>query len=227
MTNSAPIWIYYENIATHDTILPPKRIDGVPDEKYTISVPDIPDYTYSENSDDLSGAFSEFPQSHHLYYQPISWRTVHRVNMYIMLLTEVAAQSEPDDDANISTILPAKSYWETPLRVISGNGQFWYQVGTHDWLRYDASLMTLSDDAPSGENVNYIEDIENSQPNALVNFLPGLSTEVFESPYGLPVGSVLDGNFVSIIKEQHDDNGLIWYKLAASGWINSIYIDKL
>lgn len=29
MTNQSPIWIYYENIATHEQLLPPERLDGL------------------------------------------------------------------------------------------------------------------------------------------------------------------------------------------------------
>ncbi|MBZ6013419.1 MucBP domain-containing protein [Leuconostoc gelidum subsp. gelidum] len=229
MTNQSPIWIYYENIATHEQLLPPERLDGLSKTTYTIDTPTIPNYVYVDNSGELSGIFGNFPQSLHLNYRPQSWRDAHRVNMYIALHVETLAHTDPDDYANISTRLPPDSYWATPLRVISGNGQFWYQVGDHVWIRYDASLMSLSDTAPNVENINYIQDlnVENDQPNALVNFLPNMSTEIFATPYGLPIGSVLDGDLVAISKEERHENGLLWYKLANSGWINSIYVHKI
>ncbi|MEX0380361.1 MucBP domain-containing protein [Leuconostoc sp. MS02] len=229
MISESPIWVYYENIATHEPLLTPTRLDGLPNATYTIDTPNISKYVYVDNSGDLSGIFGNFPQSLHLYYRPQNWRDAHRVNMYIALQVATVAHTDPNDSATVATTLPAESNWATPLRVISGNGQFWYQIGDHVWLRYDASLMSLSDTAPNVENINYIQDlgVENDQPNALVNFLPGKSTEIFATPYGLPIGSVLDGDFVAVSKEERHDNGLIWYKLANSGWINSIYIHKI
>lgn len=229
MTKEAPIWVYYENIATQETLKSPERVDGDFNTQYTIDTPDISEFTYVDNSGELTGVFGNAPQSLHLYYRPKTWRDVHRVTMYIALKSDVVAQAMPNDYAHNTSTLLSDSYWATPLRVISGNGQFWYQVGTHAWVRYDASLMTLSDTAPNVENIHYIQDLdmENDQPNAVVDFLPGQSTEIFESPYGFPTGSVADGDLIAIAKEQQHDNGLIWYKIANSGWINSMYINKL
>jgi len=229
MTNEAPVWVYYKNIATQETLLEPHRLDGNIGESYTINTPDLTNYKYVDNSGELSGVFGNMPQSLQIFYQPASWQAVHRVTMYIHMKNVVVSYAAPDDYNHVTANLTNDSYWATPLRVITGNGQFWYQIGDHNWVPYDITLMTLSDTAPNIENINYIKDaeLENDQPNAIVNFLPEQSTEVFESPYGLPIGSVLDGDFVAITTEQHDKNHLVWYKLAHHGWINSIYIDKI
>lgn len=229
MTTEAPVWVYYENIATKEQLQTPVRLDGHIGAQYLIETPDIADFTYVDNSGNLTGVFGNLPQALHIYYRPATWRAVHRVMMYIKVNFDVIAFSEPEDNAEPAATLTTGTYWATSLRAISANGQFWYQIGDHAWLPYNDSQMILSDTAPTAENINYINDqaIENNQPNALVNFLPGQSTEVFSEPYGIPVGSVLDGDFVAIAKEEHHDNGIVWYKLADLGWINSLYIDKL
>lgn len=229
MTNESPVWIYYEDIATQETIQAPTRLDGEVGAPYQIVVPDITNYTYVDASGELASIYGNLPQSLHLYFRPSHWREAHRVTMYIAVQADILAYETPDDQATASANIVAGSFWATPLRVIAANGQFWYQIGDHAWLRYDASLMSLSDTAPNAENINYIQErtVANDQPNAIVNFLPNQATEVFSEPYGLPVGSVADGDFVAIAAEQQHDNGIVWYQLAHRGWINSLYITKL
>ena len=229
MTNESPVWVYYEDIATQATLMSPTRLDGGVGEPYSVTIPEITNYTYVDASGDLNSIFGNLPQSLHLYFRPSNWRDAHRITMYIAVQADMLAYEAPDDQAAVSANIPVGSFWATPLRVITANGQFWYQIGDHAWLRYEAHLMVLSDTAPNAENIHYIQahTVANDQPNAIVNFLPNQATEVFAEPYGLPIGSVADGDFVAIINEQHHDNGIIWYELAHHGWINSLYINKL
>ncbi len=229
MTNESPVWVYYEDIATQETIQAPLRLDGAIGSAYQITLPEIANYTYVDASGDLTSIFGTLPQSIHLYFRPSHWREVHRVTMYIGIQAEILAYDAPSDQAQPSANIASGSFWATPLRVIAASGQFWYQIGDHAWLRYDPTVMSLSDTAPTAENINYIQarTVANDQPNAVVNFLPNQATEVFSEPYGLPIGSVVDGDFVAIADEQQHDNGIVWYQLAHRGWINSLYITKL
>ncbi|MGO3498464.1 MucBP domain-containing protein [Leuconostoc falkenbergense] len=230
MANTAPVWVYDKDIATGELLQEPRRLDGESGTDYHVSPAAIKQYEYVDNSGQLTGVFGNLPQTSVLYYRPNDWRAVHRIDMFVETLTKLPVYPTPSDLSPIITTISPKEFWHTHLRVITSNGQFWYQIGDHHWLRYDSSQMALSDNAPDQANVNYFnnpEKVESDQPNAIVNFLPGQSTEVFESPYGLPVGSVLDGDFVAISDELHDANGVVWLKLATKGWINGVYIDRL
>lgn len=230
MANTSPVWVYYKNIATGDELHEPTRLDGEAGAPYEIAILDIANYQYIDTSGSLTGLFGSLPQSLELYYRPQEWQAVHRINMFIETVTSVQVFLEPDNLSNVTTNLNPNTFWATQLRAISGNGQFWYQIGDYHWIRYDATQMELSDTAPEVENINYFNDAEKSksnQPNAVVNFLPDRSIEVYAEPYGLPIGSVSDSDFVAITEEIHDDNNIVWYKIATKGWINSIYINKL
>ncbi|GMA69362.1 hypothetical protein GCM10025879_06080 [Leuconostoc litchii] len=231
MANISPVWVYYKSIATNDDLCEPKRIDGKTGTSYDINPTSINDYQYIDSSEELSGRFESKPKTIKLYYRPQTWQAVHRINMYIETLTDVHIFQTPDEHLSENVgYLNSNTFWATHVRAITGNGQFWYQVGYKHWIRYDATQIKLSDVAPEIENINYFDDAEknkSTQPNAVVNFLPDQFLEVYAEPYGLPIGSTSDGDFVTIIKEIHDDNEIVWYRLANKGWINSIYIDKL
>ncbi|ETJ39001.1 hypothetical protein Q604_UNBC07006G0001, partial [human gut metagenome] len=57
MTTEAPVWVYYENIATKEQLQAPVRLDGHIGAQYLIETPDIADFTYVDNSGNLTGVF--------------------------------------------------------------------------------------------------------------------------------------------------------------------------
>lgn len=228
MTNSSPIWIYYDNIATLEPLIDSETKVGMIGDSYHINPPFIENFVYEDSSSELTIHFNEQPQNIFLYYRPENWQEVHRISMFIEILSNTIAYYSPDDN-RITVNVPAQSFWETPLRVISQDGQFWYQIDTHAWLRYDPVIMTILNQEPKTHVINYFKKqfIEPTQPNAVVDFIKNGSTDVFSEPYGLPISSLMDGDLVTIIGEQNNQNGLTWFKLANNGWINSLYIKKL
>lgn len=86
MTNDSPVWVYYEDIATQATLMSPTRLDGGVGEPYSVTIPEITNYTYVDASGDLNSIFGNLPQSLHLYFRPSNWRDAHRITMYLSLI---------------------------------------------------------------------------------------------------------------------------------------------
>jgi hypothetical protein len=225
---SAPVWVYYEDIATHEELLAPTRLDGELAAPYTATPAAISDYTFVSGNGRLNGIFGQRPQQLKLYYRPNRWAEAQQVQLFIQAQQDVPVFVEANQTTAPIDMLSAGSYWEADLRIVTTGGQFWYRIGANQWVLYQPGSVALFDQAPYAQNVGYIasQQPHANQPNALIDFLPNQATDVYAEPYGFAVGSVIDGDFVSVV-DTFEDDGVVWYQLADLGWINAVYVNKL
>ncbi|HEY4399574.1 MAG TPA: MucBP domain-containing protein [Lactobacillaceae bacterium] len=225
---AAPVWVYFEDIATHEALAEPQRLDGALGADYSVAPVAVSDYTFVNGNGRLAGIFGQQVQNLHLYYRPNHWAQAQQVQLYLQALKDTPVYVAAQNDAGVVDVLAAGSFWEADLRVVTTGGQFWYRIGVDQWVLYAPNELALFDDAQDVQNAGFIasQQPQANQPNALIDFLPGQTTEVYAEPYGLPVGSVLDGDFVSVV-ETLVDKGVVWYRLADLGWLNAVYVQKL
>lgn len=111
-------------------------------------------------------------------------------------------------------------------RVATKNGEFWYELGADQWVRYDHMSVTKN---PFKEHIqlpnetgNKITSLKNT--TAIVDFVPDRSIDVYDNPFGRVVGSVNNGDKLTIDRRQSDSTGVTWYHAVGHGYISSLYL---
>lgn len=91
--------------------------------------------------------------------------------------------------------------------------------------------MSVTDD-PFKEKVAATDERDQSvssmpDTEAVVDFVPGRSIDVYDSPFGRVIGSVQNGDKLTITGQQSDSTGVSWYKAKGKGYISSLYVKKV
>lgn len=221
-----PIWVYYSDIDTNENLQVPQLLRGLSGESYQVEAKEFPNYRYVKADADLKGTFDMRQHQIHLYYRNANWAEVQKnISMYLHLEAPTPMYDLPDG-MQVGAALPRDIVVKAFARVATTNGEFWYELGADQWVRYDH--MSVTDDPfkekakvenQRGQSVSNLPD----KP-AVVDFVPGRSIDVYDSPFGRVVGSVQNGDQLTITAKQSDSTGVTWYKAKDKGYISSLYV---
>lgn len=222
-----PIWVYYHDIDTNENLQVPKLLRGVVGESYQVDKKKFPNYRFIKADTDLSGTFDMRQHQIHLYYRKDNWAEVQKnISMYLHLDAPTPMYDLPGG-MQVGAALPRDIIVKAFARVATKTGEFWYELGADQWVLYDHMRVVKNPfderpTAPTGGRGEQVSTI--SATPAVVDFVPGRSIDVYDNPFGRVVGSVKNGDKLTITGKQSDSTGVTWYKAARIGYISSLYV---
>lgn len=224
-----PIWVYYTDIDTNENLQVPKLLRGITGESYTVKAKKFPNYRFMKADSDLEGTFDMQQHQIHLYYRKEDWAEVQKnISMYLHLEAPTPMYDLPNG-IQVGAALPRDIVVKAFARVATRTGQFWYELGADQWVLYDHMSVTKDPfdekESPSTERGAQVTSIK-AVP-AVVDFVPGRSIDIYDSPFGRVTGSVKNGDKLTITGKQSDSTGVTWYKADGQGYISSLYVKLL
>ncbi|GKT04283.1 MucBP domain-containing protein [Furfurilactobacillus sp. WILCCON 0119] len=224
-----PVWVYYTDVDSGDTLLDPKLVRGNIGDHYTIDIPEFANYRLFRHSGDLDGVFSTDQQEVRLFFRTADWAEVEKVHMYATIQEDLPTYDQPDGELQ-ALEMPIGSVWRVFSRIATDNGEFWYNMGINQWVMYKPNAFTLS--SKSAQTVAREEaplpehdwDVQPIAARGAIDFVDGQSVSYYSEPYGRPAGTVPNRSAVIIEGEISDPSGVVWFQLQGLGFINSMYV---
>ena len=223
-----PIWVYYNDIDSGANLTVPKLLRGFIGQEYQIEQKKFPNYDYIETEGDLTGNFDTQQKIVRLLYRKQSWGEAESIEMYLQL----EAPTQCYDTAAgmpVGNPLPQDIVVKAFHRVATKDGQFWYEIGADQWVKYDH--MHIIDnpfvDDPSklkSKLVDNLSVIPLHKVKATVDYLHNKSINVYDAPYGNKVAEIPNGNEVTLVGKLNDNDEITWYQIGENQYITSNYI---
>ncbi|QBO36649.1 hypothetical protein EQG49_09285 [Periweissella cryptocerci] len=226
--NGVPVWVYVEDIDTHEELTGPTILSGMLGENYQVQMPHLPAYKLIQNDGDLNGQFTNATQSVRLFMRRADWAETQVINSFVQVKEPTPLFDETDGEPTGEYLQP-DTVAKTTFRVATTQGKFWYNVGERRWVEYDRHNVDLretsrTDAQIAAELVSPSWETTQVQQNAVIDFVPDQYTAVYSSPYGRIIGEIRDGAQVQISEIIDDPSGVDWYQLTDIGWVTSLYV---
>ncbi|MBB1062606.1 MucBP domain-containing protein [Limosilactobacillus fastidiosus] len=223
-----PIWVYYTNIDTGENLIVPQLLRGFMGEEYSVEKKQFDSYRFLKSEGDLTGTFDNKPHSVHLYYRNENWGEVEAIEMYLHLDAVTPVYDMPNG-MQVGTPFPEDVVLKAFHRVATKSGEFWYEIGSDQWLKYDHMTTVdnpfkTEDKAFQSKLVDNMSVIPIKKTKATIDYLPNRSVDVFERPYGDKVDELKDGQEIIITGKMSDNGEITWYKVGNGKFITSNYV---
>ena len=223
-----PIWVYYTNIDTGENLVVPQLLRGFMGEEYSVKKKQFDGYQFVKSEGELTGKFDDQPHSIHVYYRNKNWGEVESIEMYLHLDAVTAVYDMPNG-MQVGTPFPDDIVLKAFHRVATKSGEFWYEIGSDQWVKYDK--MTIVDNPFKTEDEDFQSKLADNmavipmkKTKAVIDYLPGRSIDAFNKPYGDKVGEIKDGREITITGKMSDNDEIIWYKVGNGMFITGNYV---
>lgn len=223
-----PIWVYYTNIDTGENLVIPQLLRGFLGEKYSVTKKQFDGYQFVKSEGDLTGEFDNEPHSIHVYYRNKNWGEVESIEMYLHLDAVTPVYDMPNG-MQVGVPFPEDIVLKAFHRVATKSGEFWYEIGSDQWIKYDK--MTVVDNpfkATDEEFQSKLTDnmavIPMKKASAIIDYLPGRAIDIFDKPYGEKVGELQDGQQITITGKMSDNGEITWYEVGDNKFITGNYV---
>lgn len=226
--NGVPVWVYVEDIDTHEELAAPIILAGALGENYAVSMPHLPAFKLVESVGPMTGQFSDSTQTVRLFMRRSDWAEAQAINLFLQVKAQTPIYDETDGDETGQHLQP-DTVAKTTYRVATMQGKFWYQIGDRQWILYDRHNVDLRETSRTDEQLA----AELATPTwatttvhkpAVIDFVPDQYTAVYSSPYGRIIGEIRDGAQVEVTEIVDDPSGVDWYQLTDIGWVTSLYV---
>lgn len=223
-----PIWVYYTNIDTGENLVVPQLLRGLMGEEYSVAQKQFAGYQFVKSEGELTGKFDDQPHSIHIYYRNKDWGEVEAIEMYLHLDAVTPVYDMPNG-MQVGTPFPEDIVLKAFHRVATKSGEFWYEIGSDQWVKYDHMTVVdnpfkVEDETFQSKLADNMAVIPMKKTKAVVDYLPDRSIDVFNQPYGEKVGEIKDGQEIVIIGKMSDNDEIIWYKVGNDQFITGNYI---
>ena len=223
-----PIWVYYNDIDSGANLTVPQLLRGFIGQEYQIEQKQFPNYRYVKTEGETKGTFDMRQRIVHLFYRKQNWGEVQSIEMYLHL----DAPTQVFDTAGgmpVGVPLPADITVKSFHRVATKNGQFWYEIGADQWIKYDQMHVV---DNPFNQDIrkekskliNNLTVIPLKNVHAKVDYLHNKSINVYDAPYGNKVAEIPNGETITLIGKLNDNDEITWYQVGRKKYITSNYI---
>ncbi|GEK28294.1 MucBP domain-containing protein [Furfurilactobacillus siliginis] len=228
LTEGVPVWVYYTDVDSGKTLADPKVLRGTIGNRYEVKVPEFENYRLLHHTGSLNGTFTDQQQEARLYFREADWAEVETVQMYATIQEDLPTYDRPDGELQ-ALEMPIGSVWRVFSRVATNNGEFWYNMGTNQWVMYKPNSFNLTSKPvkpTSHQDVvpEHNWDIQPITARGKIDFVDGQSVSYYAEPYGRPAGSIPNSSVVVINGEMSDPSGVVWFQLQGLGFINSMYV---
>lgn len=223
-----PIWVYYTNIDTGENLVVPQLLRGYLNEEYSIDQKKFDGYQFVKSEGELTGKFDNKPHSVHLYYRDKNWGEVESIEMYLHLDAPTPVYDIPNG-MPVGTPFPEDIVLKAFHRVATKSGEFWYEIGSDQWIKYDQ--MSIVDNPFKAEDEKFQSKLADNmsvipiqKTKAVIDYLPNRSIEVYDKPYGEQVGELKDGQEITITGKMSDNGEITWYEVGDQQFITGNYV---
>ena len=221
-----PIWVYYVDIDSGANLIVPQLLRGRIGEEYHVDQKKFPNYDYVKAEGDLTGSFDMTQRSVKLYYRKQSWGEVQDIDMYLELEAPTVVY-DTVEGMPVGEPLPQDIIIKAFQRVATKDGQFWYEIGADQWIKYEKMHVV---DNPFASEKKIPSRLENqltvfrlNNVKAIIDYIPGQSIDVYDAPYGNRVDKIDDGQEVTLTNKLSDDQ-LTWYAIGDNRYVSGNYV---
>ncbi len=221
-----PIWVYYVDIDSGANLIVPQLLRGRIGEEYHVDQKKFPNYDYVKAEGDLTGSFDMTQRSVKLYYRKQSWGEVQDIDMYLELEAPTVVY-DTVEGMPVGEPLPQDIIIKAFQRVATKDGQFWYEIGADQWIKYEKMHVV---DNPFASEKKIPSRLENqltvfrlNNVKAIIDYIPGKSIDVYDAPYGNRVDKIHDGQEVTLTNKLSDDQ-LTWYAIGDNRYVSGNYV---
>lgn len=223
-----PIWVYYTNIDTGENLMVPQLLRGFMGDHYSVEKKQFDGYQFLKNEGELQGQFDSHPHSIHLYYRNQNWGEVEAIEMFLHL-DDVTRVYDRPNGMQVGTPFPADIILKAFQRVATKTGEFWYEIGSDQWIKYDK--MTIVDNPFKAEDEEFQSKLADNmsvipmkKTKAVIDYLANKSIDVYNRPYGDKVGELADGKEITISGKMSDNGEITWYEIGDKQFITGNYV---
>ncbi|KRL28310.1 hypothetical protein FD27_GL000196 [Limosilactobacillus frumenti DSM 13145] len=223
-----PIWVYYTDIDTNENLMVPQLLQGYLGQTYEVDQKDFPKYRFVKSEGDLTGTFDMSQRSIHLYYRKDNWGEVQTIEMYLRLNAMTPVFDNPNG-MQVGSPIPEGIVVKAFHRVATKSGEFWYEIGSDQWIKYDR--MEVVDNPFKAEDQDFQSKLSEQMSvipmkptKATIDYLPHRSIDVYNKPYGEKVNELPNGQIITIYGKMNDNDEIIWYKVGEQQFITGNYV---
>lgn len=223
-----PIWVYYIDIDSGANLVVPQLLRGRLGQAYQVAKKEFPHYRYVKTEGQTTGTFDMNQRNVRLFYRKKKWGEVQAIEMFLKL----DAKTVIYDTVNgmpVGQPLPPDIIIKAFHRVATKNGEFWYEIGSNQWIKYDQ--MHVVDDPFTGKN----EKIDSRLAKRLtvlplhdvpasVDYIPGKAVDIYDQPYGNAIDKIEDGKEITLTGKLNDNNEITWYQIGPNRYISGNYV---
>ena len=220
-----PIWVYYIDIDSGANLIVPQLMRGLVNEEYQVDKKKFPNYNFVKAEGDLTGTFDMTQRSVKLYYRKQSW--VEDINMFLALEAPTTVY-DAVEGMPVGRPLPQDITLKAFQRVATKDGQFWYEIGADQWIKYEK--MHVVEDPFAGKHEipsrleNQLTVLRLNNVKATIDYIPGKAVDVYDAPYGNQVTKIPDGQEVTITGKLSDNEELTWYEIGPKQYVSGNYV---
>lgn len=223
-----PIWVYYTDIDTNENLMVPQLLQGYLGQTYQVDQKGFPKYRFVKSEGDLTGTFDMSQRSIHLYYRKDNWGEVQTIEMYLRLNAMTPVFDNPNG-MQVGSPIPEGIVVKAFHRVATKSGEFWYEIGSDQWIKYDR--MEVVDNPFKAEDQDFQSKLSEQMSvipmkptKATIDYLPHRSIDVYNKPYGEKVNELPNGQIITIYGKMNDNDEIIWYKVGEQQFITGNYV---
>lgn len=222
-----PIWVYYVDIDSGANLIVPQLLRGRIGEEYLVDKKKFPNYNFVKAEGALRGAFDMTQRSIKLFYRKQSWGEVQDIDMYLALDAPTVI-CDTVEGIPVGQPLPQDITIKAFQRVATKDGQFWYEIGANQWIKYEKMHVV---DNPFGDKekissrlAKQLTVLRLNRVKATIDYIPGKAVDVYDAPYGNRVDKVADGQAVTLIGKLSDNDQLTWYEIGPEQYVSGNYV---
>lgn len=222
-----PIWVYYVDIDSGANLIVPQLLRGRIGEKYQVDKKKFPNYNFVKVEGDLTGTFDMTQRNVKLFYRKQSWGEVQDINMFLKLEAPTVIY-DTVEGMPAGQPLPQDIIIKAFQRVATKDGQFWYEIGADQWIKYE-KMHVVDDPFNNDQDIpsrleNQLTVLQLNNVKATVDYIPGKSVDVYDAPYGNQVDKVDDGQEVTLTNKLSDNEQLTWYEIGPKQFVSGNYV---
>jgi hypothetical protein len=222
-----PIWVYYVDIDSGANLIVPQLLRGRIGEEYQVDKKKFPNYNFVKVEGDLTGTFDMTQRNVKLFYRKQSWGEVQDINMFLELEAPTTVY-DTVEGMPVGQPLPQDIIIKAFQRVATKDGQFWYEIGADQWIKYE-KMHVVDDPFNNDQDIpsrleNQLTVLHLNNIKATIDYIPGKSVDVYDAPYGNQVDKVDDGQEVTLTKRLSDSDELTWYEIGPKQFISGNYV---
>ena len=221
-----PIWVYYVDIDSGANLIVPQLLRGRIGEEYQVDQKKFPNYDYVKAEGELTGTFDMTQRNIKLFYRKKSWGEVQDIDMYLELKAPTVVY-DTVEGMLVGQPLPQDITIKAFQRVATKDGQFWYEIGADQWIKYEK--MHIVDNPFEGEKKipsrleNQLTVLRLNNVKATIDYIPGKAIDIYDAPYGNRVDKIDDGQEVTLTNKL-SDNQLTWYEIGDKRYVSGNYV---
>lgn len=223
-----PIWVYYTDMDTNKNLMVPQLLQGYMGQKYSVEQKAFPNYRFIKAEGDLTGTFDLQQRSVHLYYRQDNWGEVQNIEMYLQLNATTPIYDKPNG-MPVGSPIPKGIIIKAFHRVATKSGEFWYEIGSDQWIKYD-QMEVVDNPFKDGDQEfqsklsEQMSVIPMKPTKATIDYLPHRSIDVYDQPYGEKVNELPNGQIITVYGKMSDNGEIIWYKVGEQQFITGNYV---